>query len=404
MRRTDHAVRVLAASLAFWLFPGTVPAETEVERGEYLTRAGDCVSCHTDTGGKPFAGGLAMNTPFGIIFTPNITPDEKTGIGAMTADQFHGVMHDGIGRNGEYLYPVMPFTFYTKMTREDVDAVYAYLRTVEPIERKNRGVALHFPFDIRTTMIGWRELFFDPGTYEPDSSKSDAWNRGAYLVEGPGHCGACHSPRDVFGAIEKNRRFTGADVDDWFALNLTADLRSGLGTWSVDEIVGFLKTGYSKKKGVSAFGPMEEVVHNSLEYLKNEDLEAIAVYLRSIPALATSSAALSYAEPRRREGARVYLERCAMCHQPKGAGIAGTFPRLAGNPVVNAADPADLLTVVMQGIPGRGKFPAMPAFAHTLGNGKVAAVLNYIRTSWGNSADANVTIDRVEQWRIEQAR
>ncbi|MDX1431018.1 MAG: cytochrome c [Gammaproteobacteria bacterium] len=392
--------RGLAAALALQLGAAMAQAETDVERGEYLTRAADCVSCHTDTGGEDFAGGLAMKTPFGTIFTPNITPDDGTGIGKMTADQFYRVMHEGVGRHGEYLYPVMPFTFYTRMTREDVDAIYAYLRTVPPVTRRNRGVAFHFPFDIRATMLGWRELYFYPGTYQPDPSKSDAWNRGAYLVEGAGHCAACHSPRNVFGGIEKDRMFTGAEVDDWFALNLTDDLRSGLGAWSVDEIVTFLKTGYSKQKGVSAFGPMEEVVHNSLQYLTDDDLRAIAAYLHSIPARATSAAALSYTEPNRVEGAKVYLENCAMCHQPKGTGVPGAFPKLAGNPVVTAADPADLVTVIMKGIPGRGSFPAMPGFAERLGNGKVAAVVNYIRTSWGNDAAPGVTIDQVEQWRL----
>lgn len=401
MDRTHHLMRRLAFVLGLQLLAGMANAETAVERGEYLARAGDCISCHTDSNGQDFAGGLAMNTPFGVIYTPNITPDKETGIGGMTADAFYRTLHEGIGGHGEYLYPVMPFTFYTKMTREDVDAIHAYLGTIEPVRRKNRGTSFRFPFDIRMSMLGWRELFFDAGTYRPDPKQSDAWNRGAYLVEGPGHCGACHSPRNVFGAIEKDRAFTGAAVDDWFALNLTGDLRSGLGTWTVDEIVGFLKSGATKRKGVSAFGPMEEVVHNSLEYLTENDLRAIATYLHSIPALATRSAALSYAEPRRREGARVYLDNCAMCHQPKGTGVPGVFPRLAGSPVVEAQNPADMVTVVMQGIKSRGSFPAMPPFADKLGNGEVAAVLNYVRTSWGNQASPSVTMDQVEKWRID---
>ncbi len=232
-------------------------AQDDVKRGEYLARAGDCISCHSADTGTPYAGGLPMHTPFGIIYTPNITPDKETGIGTMTADEFYRVMHEGIGQHGEYLYPVMPFTFYTKMTRKDVDAIYAYLQSLAPVSKKNRGLALHFPFDIRMSMLGWRELFFRPGIYEPDTRKSKEWNRGAYLVEGPGHCGACHSPRNVFGAIEKTRAFTGARIDDWFALNLSNDLRSGLGSWNVDEIAEVLETGASRRKGVTALGPMQ---------------------------------------------------------------------------------------------------------------------------------------------------
>ena len=344
-------------------------AEDHVTRGEYLARAGDCISCHTDDGDTPYAGGLPMHTPFGTIYSPNITPDTETGIGTMTADEFYRVMHEGIGRHGEYLYPVMPFTFYTKITREDVDAIYAYLQSLEPVHKENRGLALHFPFDIRMSMLGWRELFFDPGTYESNTRKSEQWNRGAYLVEGLGHCGACHSPRNVLGAIEENRALTGARVDDWFALNLTGDLRTGLGSWNVDEITEFLETGASRSRGTTALGPMREVVHNSLTYLEKDDIEAMAIYLHALPPHATSAAALSYDDPHRREGARLYLDNCAMCHQPKGTGLPGVFPRLAGNAVVTANDPENLITVVMSGIPGRGNYPTMPAFASTVGNG-----------------------------------
>ncbi len=376
-------------------------AEDDVKRGEYLTRAGDCISCHTDATGTPYAGGLPIHTPFGTIYTPNITPDEKTGIGNMTADEFYRVMHEGIGQHGEYLYPVMPFSFYTKVTRKDVDAIYTYLQSLEPVSKKNRGLALHFPFDIRMSMLGWRELFFDPGTYEPDTRKTKVWNRGAYLVEGPGHCGACHSPRNIFGAIEKNRAFTGAHIDDWFALNLTTDLRSGLGSWNVDEIADFLKTGASRRKGVTALGPMQEVVHNSLQYLEKDDIKAIAIYIHTLPAHATSAAALAYDDPHRREGARLYLDNCAMCHQPKGAGMPGVFPKLAGNAVVTTSDPANLIAVVMSGIPGRGNYVAMPSFANKLSDDELIALMNYVRSSWGNASAPEVSAQMIRNWRVE---
>ena len=391
------------ASALLLLTVGTVAwgAESDVKRGEYLARAGDCISCHSDGTGDSFAGGLPMNTPFGIIYSPNITPDKETGIGTMTEDEFYRVLHEGVGQHGEYLYPVMPFTFYTKITRKDVDAIYAYLQSLEPISKKNRGNALHFPFDIRMSMLGWRELFFRPGTYEPDTRRSKEWNRGAYLVEGPGHCGACHSPRNVFGAIEKDRAFTGARIDDWFALNLTNDLHSGLGSWNVDEIAEFLETGTSRRKGVTALGPMQEVVHNSLQYLEKDDIRAIATYIHSLPAHATSAAALSYGDRSAREGARLYLDNCAMCHQPKGTGLPGTFPKLAGNTVVTASDPANFVTVVMSGIPCRGKFVAMPSFAAKLSDDELIALMNYVRSSWGNASSVGISAQTIRDWRVQ---
>lgn len=395
MRSIGGALLLLMLGAITWA------AEGDVKRGEYLARAGDCISCHSNGADAPFTGGLPMHTPFGIIYTPNITPDEETGIGTMTADEFYRVMHEGVGRHGEYLYPVMPFTFYTKMTRKDVNAIHAYLQSLEPVSKKNRGNALHFPFDIRMSMLGWRELFFEPGTFEPDTRKSKQWNRGAYLVEGPGHCGACHSPRNVFGAIEKDRTFTGARIDDWFALNLTNDLHSGLGSWNVDEIADFLKTGTSRRKGVAALGPMQEVVHNSLRYLEEDDVEAIAVYIHALPAHATNSAALSSGDPHRREGARLYLDNCAMCHQPKGTGMSGVFPKLAGNAVVTASDPANLITVVMSGIPGRGNFVAMPSFSRKLSDDELIALMNYVRTSWGNASAPGISAQMIRNWRVE---
>lgn len=395
MRRTCGALLMLMSGTVAWA------AEDDAKHGEYLTRVGDCISCHSDGKSAPYAGGLPMQTPFGIIYTPNITPDKETGIGTMTADEFYRVMHEGIGQHGEYLYPAMPFTFYTKVTRKDVDAIYTYLQSLEPVKKKNRGNALHFPFNIRMSMMGWLELFFEPGSYKSDKRKSKEWNRGAYLVEGLGHCQACHSPRNIFGAIDKDRAFTGADIDGWFALNLTTDLRSGLGSWNIDEIADFLKTGASKSKGVTALGPMQEVVHNSLQYLKEDDIKAIALYIHELPAQPTSTAALSYRDPHRNEGARLYLDNCAMCHQPKGTGVPGVFPKLAGNAVVTADNPANLITVVMSGIPGRGDYVTMPPFADKLSDVELISLMNYLRTSWGNMSASGVSAKTIRNWRVE---
>jgi mono/diheme cytochrome c family protein len=373
--------------------PAAAALTDQTKRGEYLARAGDCFSCHTKPGGQPFAGGLRMDTPFGVLITPNITPDEETGIGQWTADDLYRAMHLGVNKAGQDLYPVMPYTFFTKVTREDVDDIYAYLRTVKPVSNRIDVNRLRFPFDIRLTQMAWRELYFTEGTFAPDPKKSAQWNRGAYLVEGLGHCGACHSPRTVLGGIKRGEQLTGARVDHWFALNLTGDLRRGIGKFSDTQLVAFLKRGAVKGK-TTAVGPMREVVHNSLSYLTDDDLMAIAVYLKSQPARGKPSPAVSSFKPNDK-AARLYLDHCAPCHQAKGVGMPGAIPPLAGNPVVLAPDPSDVLSVVLGGVPARGGYMAMPSFA-SLRNDDIASIANYVRTSWGNTASQPVRADNVQ--------
>ena len=221
-----------------------------------------------------------MDTPFGYLLSPNITPDPETGIGRWSADDFHRALHDGVNKRGQDMYPVMPYVFYTRVTRADSDAIFAYLRTVQPVRNAVDINHLRFPFDLRWSMLAWRELYFTEGTYQPDPAQTPAWNRGAYLVEGLGHCSACHSPRNVMGAIEKDKAFTGAAIDGWFALNLTSSFKTGLGDWTIDEIVAYLKSGAAKGQSTT-LGPMAEVVHNSLHYLTDADLKAMAEYLKS---------------------------------------------------------------------------------------------------------------------------
>jgi len=369
----------------------------QIRRGEYLARAGDCVSCHTAPGGVPYAGGLRMRTPFGDLFTPNITPDFRTGIGSWTAKDFHNALHDGVSKRVGDLYPVMPYTFYTKVTREDSDAIHAYLSSLAPVDNPVEVNQLRFPFNIRMTMSFWRELYFKEGRYITDFAQSPEWNRGAYLVEGLGHCSACHSPRNILGGIEQSRAFTGATVDGWFALNLTSDLRTGLGSWSVDEVATFLKKGAAKGKSTS-LGDMAEVVHNSLSYLTEADLRAMAVYLKSIPA-DTSTAGEGVVETVPPAAAQLYVEHCAACHQAKGRGVPGVFPPLAGNDVVLAPDAANILKVVLGGVSARNGYMPMPSFAGQLNDQQIADIANYVRTSWGNSAPANVTPQVVQRLR-----
>jgi mono/diheme cytochrome c family protein len=372
--------------------------QTPMQRGEYLARAGDCVSCHTAVGGAPFAGGLRLDTPFGYMLAPNITPDPETGIGRWTRDDFYRALHHGVNKRGQDMYPTMPYDFYTRATREDIDALYAYLQTVKPVRNAVTVNHLYFPFDQRWSMAAWRELYFTEGVYKPNPSKSAAWNRGAYLVEGFGHCSDCHSPRNLLGGIEKSKDFNGAVIDGWFALDLTSDIATGLGAWTADEIATYLKTGSYKGK-TTTLGPMAEVVGNSLRYLTDADLQAMAEYLKSIPPESRLRTGRKPADSTRARGAALYMDNCGGCHQSTGRGIADVFPPLAGNGVVVASDPGNILKVVDGGIPARGGYIPMPSFKDKLTDQQVADIANYIRTSWGNGAQPNVTPAMVAKMR-----
>ena len=300
-------------------------ASDAVARGAYLARAGDCVSCHTASGGPPYAGGYKLDTPFGYLLSPNITPDMATGIGRWTADDFYRALHQGVNKHGQDMYPVMPFDFYTRVTREDSDAMFAYLRSLAPVNNAVVVNHLRFPFNQRWSMAVWRELYFDEGSYRNDPAKSAAWNRGAYLVEGLGHCSACHSPRNALGGIEKDKAYTGASVDGWFALNLSSELHTGLGQWSIADIATYLKTGAVAGK-TTALGPMALVVKNSTSTMSDADLSAMATYLKDIPANSSLRQGKPAPDPTRAAGAALYLDHCAGCHQAGGRGMPGRVP------------------------------------------------------------------------------
>ncbi len=363
----------------------------QVERGRYLAHAGDCAACHTDDGGKPFAGGRAVPTPFGTIYASNITPDRETGIGGWTDEQFWNAMHEGLRPDGQHLYPAFPYPWFTRMSREDVLALKAYLDSLRPVRQANKPPKLPWPLSVRESVAGWNTMFFKVGTYRPDPSKSAQWNRGAYLVLGAGHCGACHSPKNVLGGIKKDERFEGGMGEGWLATNLRPDPHDGLGTWSVDEIVEYLKTGANDH--ARAPGPMAEVVRNSTMYLSRDDLTAMATYLKDLPAAHTGSDgnALATDYPRIARGRQVYVDQCAGCHMENGEGIAGTFPPVKGNSGVQAHDPASIVRLVLEGAasaktPAKPEGFAMPAFGWKLDDQQVADLLTYIRASWGNSA------------------
>jgi mono/diheme cytochrome c family protein len=358
-----------------------------IAKGKYLATAGDCISCHTAPGGQPMAGGLGMDTPFGKIYTPNITPDKQTGIGNWTDAQFYRALHDGIGGHGQYLYPAMPFPWYTKVTHDDVMAIKAYIFSVAPVHAPDKPNGMAFPFNIREGLLAWRLAFFTEGTFKPDPSKSAQLNRGAYLVQGLGHCGECHNNENLFGASAAAGRLQGGAIDNWYAPNITGDTLEGVGAWSQDELATFLKTGAAPQAGAGvALGPMAETIHNSLQYLTDDDIQAIAAYLKAVPGKAT------YQESKltpNETGANVYLSFCASCHQQNGKGVPGEIPALAGNGAVKAREPDNVIRVVLGGLTATKTYAPMPALGAGMTDAEVAAVTNYVRTAWGNGAPAN---------------
>ena len=375
----------------------SAPAST-IAKGEYLARAGDCIACHTAPEGKLFAGGRAMLTPFGTLYTSNITPDPETGIGKWTADEFYRMMHTGRSRDGGLIYPAMPFASYTKITRDDSDAIYAYLRSVEPVKQPNRPHDLSFPYNNRSLILGWRTLFFTEGEYQPDPSKSAEWNRGAYLVEGLGHCGMCHTPINALGGNSQSDAFKGGliPMQNWYAPSLTSNKEAGLGDWSIKDISDLLRTGVSNRGAV--YGPMAEVTYNSLQYLSDEDTRAMAVYLKGIaqdtaPDVAQTSVPPSEGSLLMSLGKTVYDQRCASCHGTQGEGAPPHYPPLAGNQSIQMQSAVNAIRMVLNGgyPPGTAGNPmpyGMPPFAGTLSDNEVAAVVTYIRTSWGNRGAA----------------
>ncbi|HEU4652949.1 MAG TPA: cytochrome c [Steroidobacteraceae bacterium] len=395
---------VVIAGLAVYLLrPDTLGQVTKqptnattqvINRGEYLARAGDCVACHTEPNGPQFAGGRAMPTPFGNLYAPNITPDDETGIGMWTADEFYRMLHTGVSRNGALLYPAMPFANYTKVTREDSDAIYAYLMSVPPVRRENRPHELRFPFNQRELLIGWRTLYFKEGEFVADPKQSKEWNRGAYLVEGLGHCSMCHTAINALGGSSESKAFEGGMIpnQNWYAPSLTSNREAGLGDWPLQDIADLLQVGTSTRGAV--YGPMAEVVYNSLQYLSDEDARAMAVYLKSLPQRESTPPPTSQArlvDPSVMElGRKIYTQQCAVCHGDEGQGHAPAFPPLAGNQSITMASPVNSIRMVLNGgyAPGTRKNPrpyGMPPFSHVLSDDEVAAVVTYIRVAWNNT-------------------
>lgn len=373
---------LLAAALAA-LSTSALAAPTDA--GKYQVALGDCEGCH----GKNLAGGVVLTTPFGKMVTPNITPDKETGIGNYTAEDFRQAMKNGIAPGNKLLYPAMPYPSYARMSDADVAALWAYMRTVKPVKKSIHVNQLKFPFNLRVMMRGWNMLFFAPAPYANNPAKSAAWNRGAYLVSGAGHCGACHTPKNAFGA-DKATALTGAALQGWFAPDLTSDQGAGLGSWSAADIVEYLQTGRNNRS--AATGPMAEAVENSTSKMNDADLKAIAVYLKDLPASRGNGGGATGIEAQMKSGAVLYDISCAACHDRNGKGSL-IFPALAGNPNVRQVRAETIVRMVLAGGKGAATAkaptgPGMPSFAWRLNDSQVADILTYVRNNWGNRAPA----------------
>ena len=365
-----------------------------LQRGEYLARAGSCMHCHTQRGGAAYAGGRAIETPFGSVYTSNLTPDVDTGIGRWSADDFWQALHNGRSKDGHWLLPAFPYGNFTRVNRADSDALYAWLRTVPAVSQANRPNTLAWPFSSQWALGLWRGLFFRAQVFKPDTGQSEQWNRGAYLVQGLGHCSACHAARNAMGASSDAMALAGGmiAVQDWYAPALASRSQAGgVPRWTTQAVVQMLQTGISSQG--AAMGPMAEVVLRSTQYLTSADLAAMALYLEDLPPVSDSFVSASKRSNADHDaplpGARLYKDHCAQCHAEDGQGVPHAYPALAGSGAVNMASPMNLVQIVLNGgfAPATSGNPrpfGMPPFALSMSDHDMAAVLSYVRSAWGN--------------------
>ncbi|KAB7893261.1 c-type cytochrome [Rouxiella sp. S1S-2] len=383
-------------------------SQSLIAKGQYLALAGDCGACHTNSGGKAFAGGLAINTPIGQIFSTNITPSKTAGIGNYTLEDFDKAVRKGIRKDGSNLYPAMPYTSYSKISDEDMKALYAYfMQDVQPVDVKGPETALPFPFNIRLSMAGWNLIFAGGKPFVEDSTQSHIWNRGAYLAEGLAHCSTCHTPRNPLMAEESGKSLAGASLGTWFAPNITSDPHAGIGRWTQQDLVDYLATGRADN-GSQAGGPMLEAIDKSFSKLSPADLKAIATYIQSVPAqsINATSEKLTAAAPEisdisimngtAPEGAKLYASHCSTCHQASGQGGNG-LPALYNNAALRRPVADNAVMAVLEGlIPSKGQ--AMPAFSDKLDDKQVATLVNYLFTTYGDPK-VQTTPERVKALR-----
>jgi mono/diheme cytochrome c family protein len=404
------AVLALLAALVAWLnvrgeepvAPGRSAAAVDADamvRGAYLARAGNCLGCHTARGGAEYAGGRGIATPFGTVYAPNLTPDPETGLGAWSASEFRRALRHGRSRDGRLLYPAFPYPNYTLVTAEDADALYAFLQSLPPVRQPNRAHELRFPYNLQASLAVWRALFFRPQRHEPEAGRAADWNRGRYLVQGLGHCVACHGGRNWLGATSGGLELGGGQIPmlNWYAPSLAASREAGVGDWSSQDVVSLLETGLSPRG--SAMGPMAEVVFGSTQHLSPQDLLAMATYLKTLPRSDEKAEPVAPANAEvMRVGGKIYEDRCAACHGDEGEGAAGKVPALAGNRAATMASPGNLVqAILLGGFPpatrGNPRPFGMPPFKQVLSEREVAQVATYVRQSWGNQAEAVSELD-----------
>lgn len=363
-----------------------------VARGAYLARAGNCAACHSRRGGAPYAGGKGLATPFGTVYAGNLTPDPDTGLGRWSVDDFRRALHEGRSRDGRLLAPAFPYPEYTRLHTADVDALFAYLRSLAPVHQPNRPHELRFPYGTQSALALWRLMYFTPGRLAVQPERSDTWNRGAYLVRGLGHCEACHAPRNRAGATVRGDELGGGliPMQRWYAPSLAAPSEGGVQDWPIDDIVRLLRDGRSAR-GV-ALGPMAEVVMSGTQHLSAADLRAMAEYLHTLPrqVLTEAPQAVELPPGTLEAGARLYGQHCAECHGERGEG-RGPYGALAGLRTVTQREPANLVKLIVHGgfgpsTPGHPRPHGMPPFGHVLDDAEIAALASFVRQAWGNAA------------------
>jgi len=396
--------QTLAAPAVTQLSPPSA-VDPAVAGGEYLVRAGDCIACHTAPGGTPYAGGLAFKLPFGTLYSRNITPDVDTGIGSWSDDDFIRAMQQGIAKDGEHLYPAFPYTAYTKLSRDDILAIKAYLFSLPPAHSVLPENTLSFPYNQRWALTFWNFFFNPDQRLAPDPAQSVEWNRGQYLVEGLEHCGECHTPRRFTQSLDNSRKFAGTVAQGWMAYNITSDAQSGIGAWSDADLTSFLTTAHADGHS-SASGPMAEAIVDSLSYLTPDDIRAIVVYLRSIapiqtvPAIAQNPPAASGATPAAGLGEQVFAGNCANCHNWDGNGAQSPYAALLGSRTVNDAAATNMLAILLSG--SHVSLPAehiyMPPFGKGHSDDELAAVANFVNGYFGDGT-ATVTPADVDKAR-----
>jgi mono/diheme cytochrome c family protein len=401
--RTILAGLFLCSALSLSAGHAQQPTPEDIARGKALTEAGDCASCHTADAAKPFAGGKRIETPFGGVYSLNLTPDRDTGIGAWSDDDFYRALRFGETRDGSRYYPAFPYPNFTKMTRQDILAIRAYLATLTPVSNTAPAPDLRWPLNYRGMMRAWNWLFFKPGILMPDQQQSAEWNRGRYLVEGVAHCGACHTPKNIFGANKRGRAFGGGRVGGMFAPRLDGAERSGLKSWSVEDIAEYLQSGRNGKS--HAGGLMSEVVVNATSKMSDADIRAIAVYLKDLPAGAAEPQVTPPQPSQMAQGKKLYDGACIACHEENGSGSPRIYPPLPGNANLQSADALSTLRIILDGAqtvttpraPNKG---SMPGYAAKMTDQEIADVTNYIRNAWGNAAPL-VTVDQVTRARAK---